>query len=1605
MQSNSSNKTKSALVTAGFVVIRALIVSGLLLGATTASAQWQKADFRITSLTMAPQQPQGGAQIAVTVTIANQGDLGGDAGVLRVWAAKAGNAQVGEPGDAEVAAGYLAVGESRVLELSVTAPQAGGWYQLRAFVNADNTTPEYSIGDNQSTVGYSVQAPAPWEKPDFVVASLAMNPQSPSPNGQIAATVVVKNQGDVSGDAGILRVWASRPANAQPGEPGDAEVAAGVLEVGETRELVLHVAAPESGSWHQLRAYVNADNTTPEKSTGNNQSTLGYSLTGGATWEKPDFTVTAIQIVPASPAPAEPFTAKVTVKNQGHLAGDAGLLRLWVSKAANAQPGEPGDADQAVGTLAVDESKVLTFDLCASPIKGTHHARAFVDADNTTPEMSEGNNQMSVVYTLHHSASTATVQVAELAQVYDGTPREISVTTDPAGLNVAVTYNGETEAPTGAGSYVVTAKVQQAEWVGSAVAELVVARAEQAIDFPVPGDASMNDTVELEATATSELPVEFAVVEGPAVLDGHTLTFTGAGEVTVKASQPGDNNWLAAEEVAHSFMVAGAGASISLENLQQLYDGTPRKVGVITDPEDLPLRITYNGEEDAPVNVGEYAVHAMVMDPICSGEAEGLLIVKKARQEIVFPEIPTQVATGTVVLVAGATSGLPVEFSLVSGPAKLNDNILTFTGEGTVTVMASQPGDDNWEPAEDVNQSFKVIKALASIRLENLDQTYNGRPRKVRVITEPDSLQVELLYDNDPTPPINVGEYMVSALIQDPIWTGKIAGRLVVLPGKQTIDFPSIPDQTTSSMVLLKAQASSGLPVEFMVVEGSAKLEGNLLYFTDVGLVSVKASQPGDGNWAPAEDVTHKFEVIDDQAVVILSNLEQVYDGTPRAVRVETKPPDLKVRVTYQGDPQPPIDVGAYKVRAVVEDPFWTGEAYGTLSIKPGEQTIDFPPVPDQVATATVELMAKATSGLPVNYKLLSGPALLRDNILTFTGAGTVTVSAGQPGDHNWQPAPEVLNRFEVTKDKAVVTLFNLRQLYDGTPRSVKVLTEPHGLAVKVTYNDDPIPPVNAGKYWVVATIADPIWEGQAEDIFFIDPAKQTIDFPMILHQLASATVELKATASSGLPVEFAVDSGPGQLDGNLLSFTGAGLVTIKAMQPGDNNWLPAEPVGQTIKVMLDQATVTLSNLEQVYDGSPRVAGVTTDPAGLAVEVTYDGVPDAPFNAGTYHVVATVADARYEGSASAYMTVHKAQVAIVLDDLEQVYNGEPRAVSVMVDPDGLPLEVLYWQLTLVFGKAPPSEEPPIDAGVYLVSATVEDENYEGHVDDELTVLAASQTIDFADIDDCWTTDVVELEATASSGLPVSYAVLSGPAQFIPGTTRLEFPDGPGVVVVEASQEGNDNWNSAEPVARSFEVKASNHEQEGPYTYSAEDGTATVVGFDETYQGTLVLPGSLGGLPLVGIDAGAFANCSGLTSVFIPGNIAGVGEGAFTGCSSLERIYFLGDAPAGAPASLGASQAAVYYLPGSEGWDDTFGGCPAVLWNPEFVDGACHPLAAACHVVGAPNLPIGIQSTTDLVSGEWTWEIALTNLTAEGTFCFEKDAADMEEERYYRIMAP
>ena len=107
---------------------------------------------------------------------------------------------------------------------------------------------------------------------------------------------------------------------------------------------------------------------------------------------------------------------------------------------------------------------------------------------------------------------------------------------------------------------------------------------------------------------------------------------------------------------------------------------------------------------------------------------------------------------------------------------------------------------------------------------------------------------------------------------------------------------------------------------------------------------------------------------------------------------------------------------GTHTVSATnVTSPAITGATSSPITVAKGAQTINFAAIPDQIETNTLTLSATASSGLPVSFAVTSGPASIANGTnLSFTGGGSVTITASQSGDSNWEAAPDVSRTFDV---------------------------------------------------------------------------------------------------------------------------------------------------------------------------------------------------------------------------------------------------------------------------------------------------------------------------------------------------------------------------------------------------------------------------------------------------------------------------------------------------------------------------------------------------------------------------------------------------------------
>ncbi len=97
-------------------------------------------------------------------------------------------------------------------------------------------------------------------------------------------------------------------------------------------------------------------------------------------------------------------------------------------------------------------------------------------------------------------------------------------------------------------------------------------------------------------------------------------------------------------------------------------------------------------------------------------------------------------------------------------------------------------------------------------------------------------------------------------------------------------------------------------------------------------------------------------------------------------------------------------------------------------------QTISFGPLASQTyGVAPITLNATATSGLPVSFTVISGPATLSGSVLTVTGAGTVEVEASQLGNATYAAATPVDESFTVSPASLTVTATGESMTYGGT--------------------------------------------------------------------------------------------------------------------------------------------------------------------------------------------------------------------------------------------------------------------------------------------------------------------------------------------------------------------------------------------------------------------------------------------------------------------------------------------------------------------------------------------------------------------------------------------
>ncbi|MBW7838264.1 MAG: hypothetical protein H3C36_01210 [Chitinophagaceae bacterium] len=135
-------------------------------------------------------------------------------------------------------------------------------------------------------------------------------------------------------------------------------------------------------------------------------------------------------------------------------------------------------------------------------------------------------------------------------------------------------------------------------------------------------------------------------------------------------------------------------------------------------------------------------------------------------------------------------------------------------------------------------------------------------------------------------------------------------------------------------------------------------------------------------------------------------------------------------------------------------------------------QTITFNNLVDKsFGDAPFELGAVASSGLPVQYQIVSGHGNITAGVFTITQIGTVTIRAWQPGDNDYDTAAYVTQTFTITKGNQTITFEPMEDVIFTGSSNYITLAGNASSGLPVTYSIDAANATISGKYITITGV------------------------------------------------------------------------------------------------------------------------------------------------------------------------------------------------------------------------------------------------------------------------------------------------------------------------------------------------------------------------------------------------------------------------------------------------------------------------------------------------------------------------------------------------------
>ena len=701
--------------------------------------------------------------------------------------------------------------------------------------------------------------------------------------------------------------------------------------------------------------------------------------------------------------------------------------------------------------------------------------------------------------------------------------------------------------------------------------------------------------------------------------------------------------------------------------------------------------------------------------------------------------------------------------------------------------------------------------------------------------------------------------------------------------GTQTINFPQpVTPTLPGTTATLTATASSGLPITYSVLSGPATVSGSAITYTDSGTVIISASQAGNASYAPASSVSvtvivgglntavgttgyaQSIQVTISSAGTLqtinaltqgASNLDYKYvtgSTDPNACKVGTVyAANAVCTVQYSFTPSRPGQrLGAISLTSTVASVMGTallsGTGTGAMVIFPGSTAISTIETGLTSTTPTAiavdgngdMFFANATGALSkaiaVNGVVTAssqvvavGSTILQPQYIAVDGAGDVFVTDLFNGTNSAGTVTEVVAVNGVVNSTSPVVI-----VADNLSYPEGVAVDGSGdIFVSVSFDNvvKEIVAVN-GKVSTGSTV-NTVSSGLSQpeglavdasgDVFVAVPSYEAVVEIVAVNGLVSPSSTTKYFNSGFYdPFGVAVD--------------GSGNVFVA--DPGSQ---AASTLGQGAalkEIVAVNGAVSLSSTVITLGGGFQARGVALDGLGHVFVADTNSGTDKELDLTVAPTLAFVS-----GSAALSTTVQNVgNAALTFTGLATSSSNFALDTTATTCSVGTPL--VADGLCAVGADFTPQISGALTGSFNLTDNSLGIAGNQQQVPLTGTRGTTAQTITFPQP----TTPVangsapVTLTATSTSGIPVTYSVVSGPAT-VSGTTLVY--SGAGTVVVEADQVGNAAYTAAAPVQRTIAVVAVTN-------YAAP--TTAVGGTSATQTATVTLPagGTLGVITVV-----------------------------------------------------------------------------------------------------------------------------------------------------------